>query len=89
MGIALGLFVLTFISTRISIIRVIKGLKPVLFLLIFTVFLQLIYTEGSLETIAYSFEMQIGLFNLLIMIGIFVFYLLTKKLRLCQKLHQE
>lgn len=79
MGIALGLFVLTFISTRISIIRVIKGLKPVLFLLIFTVFLQLIYTEGSLETIAYSFEMQIGLFNLLIMIGIFVFYLLTKK----------
>lgn len=79
MGIALGLFVLTFISTRISIIRVIKGLKPVLFLLVFTVFLQLIYTEGSLETIAYSFDMQIGLFNLLIMIGIFVFYLLTKK----------
>lgn len=79
MGIALGLFVLTFISTRISIIRVIKGLKPVLFLLVFTVFLQLIYTTGTTETLAYSFDMQIGLFNLLIMIGIFIFYLLTKK----------
>lgn len=79
MGITLGLFVLTFISTRISLIRVIKGLKPVLFLLVFTVFLQLIYTTGTEETLAYSFDMQIGLFNLLIMIGIFVFYLLTKK----------
>lgn len=79
MGIALGLFILIFLSTRISLIRVLKGLKPVLFLLVFTVFLQLIYTTGTEESLVYAFDMQIGLFNLLIMVSIFAFYALTKK----------
>ena len=77
MLIALGVFALIFISTRISVIRVIRGLKPILFLLVFTFVLQLVYnTSGEL---LYTFNMQIGLYQLLIMLGILVFYFFTKK----------
>ena len=77
MLIALGLFIIIFLSARISAVRVIKGLRPILFLLVFTFVLQLVYNkEGNL---LYSFPMQIGLFNLLIMLGILGVYLFTKK----------
>jgi len=79
MLIALGTFIVIFISTRISIIKWLKGLKPVLFLLIFTVLLQLIYTEGTKDTLLYSFPMQFGLYSLLISIGIITFYVFTKR----------
>lgn len=79
MAIALGSFILIFLSTRISLLRVIKGLKPVLFLLIFTVALQLIYTTGTEETLLYAFDMQIGLYSLLIMLGILFIYFITKR----------
>ena len=79
MAIALGSFILIFLSTRISLLRVIKGLKPVLFLLIFTVALQLIYTKGTEETLLYAFDMQIGLYSLLIMLGVLVIYFITKR----------
>ncbi|MBE6137660.1 MAG: energy-coupling factor transporter transmembrane protein EcfT [Erysipelotrichaceae bacterium] len=79
MAIALGVFILIFLSTRISFIKVLKGLKPVLFLLLFTVVLQLVYTTGDNYTLLYSFDMQIGLFNLLIIVGILAFYFLTKR----------
>lgn len=79
MAIALGSFILIFLSTRISLLRVIKGLKPVLFLLIFTVALQLIYTKGTKETLLYQFDMQIGLYSLLIMLGILIVYFITKR----------
>lgn len=76
-SIALGIFVLVFISTRVSIIKVIKGLKPIMFLLVFTFVLQLVYTNTG--ELLYVFKMQIGLFNLLILLGILMFYFLTKK----------
>lgn len=77
MLIALGIFAVIFLSTRVSIIRVVRGLKPILFLLGFTFLLQLIYNkEGEL---LYTFHMQIGLFNLLILLAIFIFYFITKK----------
>lgn len=77
MLIALGVFLVLFLSTRVSIIRVIRGLKPILFLLAFTFILQLIYNrEGAL---LYTFSMQIGLYQLLIILGILLFYLFTRK----------
>lgn len=77
MLISFGIFLLIFISTRVSLIRLIRGLKPILFLLTFTFVLQLIYNqEGEL---IYTFPMQIGLFQLLIMLGILIVYFLTKK----------
>lgn len=77
MLIAFGVFILIFLSTRISIIRLIRGLKPILFLLAFTFLLQLIYNRDG--KLLYTFPMQIGLFQLLIMLGILVVYFLTKK----------
>lgn len=79
MFIALVAFLVMFLSTRISLWKVIKGLRPVLFLLAFTIVLQLIYTTGNSESVLYNFNMQIGFFQLLILIGIFIFYLFTKK----------
>ena len=79
MLIALGTFVLIFLSTRISLLKVLKSLKGVLFLLLFTVLLQLIYTKGNTETLYYAFDMNIGLYQILIMVGLLVFYYLTKK----------
>lgn len=79
MLIALGAFLLIFISTRISLWRVVKGLRPVMFLLLFTIVLQLIYTKGTAETLLYGFNMQIGLYQLLIMLGILAVYFITKR----------
>ena len=77
MILALGIFLVIFLSTKVSLVRVLRGLKGVIFLLTFTFALQLIYNkEGN---ILYTFNMQIGLFNLLILLGILVFYFLTKK----------
>lgn len=77
MLIALGMFVVIFLSARISAIRVIKGLRPILFLLCFTFVLQLIYNkEGDL---LYTFPMEIGLFQCVIILGILIIYFITKK----------
>ncbi|MDE7162356.1 MAG: energy-coupling factor transporter transmembrane protein EcfT [Anaeroplasmataceae bacterium] len=77
MLIAFGVFILLFLSTRISIVRLLRGMKPILFLLVFTFVLQLVYNrEGKL---LYTFPMQIGLFQLLIMLGILIVYFLTKR----------
>ncbi len=75
--IALGIFILIFLSTRVSILRVIRGLKPLIFLLGFTFLLQLIYNRDGI--LLYTFDMQIGLFQTLIMLGIVIVYFLTKK----------
>ena len=77
MLIALGIFLLIFLSTRVSVVRIIRGLRGVIFLLAFTFALQLIYNKEGL--ILYSFNMQIGLYNLLIMLGILLIYFFTKK----------
>ena len=54
MFIALVAFLVMFLSTRISLWKVIKGLRPVLFLLAFTIVLQLIYTTGNSESVLYK-----------------------------------
>lgn len=77
MAISLGIFILIFLSTKISFIKVLKGLKPVMFLLLFTFVLQLIYTTG--DTALATFAFQFGLWQLSIMIGILFFYFFTKK----------
>lgn len=75
----LGLFILAFLTTGIPFIKVLNGLKPVLFLLLFTVILQLIYTTGEPQTLLYTVPMSIGLYPLLIMVGLLVIYFLLKK----------
>ncbi len=77
MLIAFGVFILLFLSTRISIVRLLRGMKPILFLLVFTFVLQLVYNRDG--KLLYTFPMQIGLFQLLIMLGILIVYFLTKR----------
>lgn len=77
MGIAFGIFVLMFLSARVSVLRIVRGLKPILFLLLLTFLFQLIYNKGGV--LLYTFPMQIGLYSFLIMLGILVVYFFTKK----------
>ncbi len=77
MLIAFGFFILIFLSTRVSVFKLINGLKPILFLLLFTFILQLVYNNDG--KLLYSFSMQIGLFQILIMLSILIFYFFTKK----------
>lgn len=77
MLIAFGVFAVIFVSTRVSVIRILKGLKPILFLLLFTFVLQLMYNRTG--TLLYSFHLQIGLYNFIIMLGVLFFYFFTKK----------
>lgn len=79
MLLALGLYIIVFLTTRIPLMRVLKGIKPVLFLLLFTVVLQLIYTVPEEGNPLYTFPMQIGLFQILIIVGLLVLYIFTSK----------
>ena len=77
MILALGIFLVIFLSTRVSLVRVLRGLKGVIFLLAFTFALQLIYNkEGN---ILYTFEMQISIYHTIMILGILVVYFLTKR----------
>ena len=76
---ALALYILAFLTTGIPILKVLNGLKPILFLLVFTVVLQLIYTTGEQVTLLYAIPMSIGLYQTLIMVGLIALYLLNKK----------
>ena len=79
MCVALGVVVLILLSTAIPFLKVLKGLKGVIFLLIFTAIIQLAYTTSTEALPLYSFPMSIGLFQILIIIGLFLVYLFTKK----------
>ena len=79
MLIALGTFALIFISTRIPVLKVLAGIKGVLFLLLFTLVLQLAYTKGTSQSLLYTFHMSIGLWQLLICLGLLMIYFFTKK----------
>lgn len=75
--VGLGLFILMYITTGLSLIKLVKGLSGLLFLLIFTFILQVVYnTEGSLLiNVTFNF----GLYSLLTILGLLLLYFLTKK----------
>lgn len=80
MLIALGVYVLLFLTTRIPPLKVLRGLKAIIFLLLFTILLQLIYTTGDKTNLLYSFDMSLGLFQILIIISLFIIYYFLKKI---------
>ncbi len=77
MLIALGFYIVLFFTTGLPFKRILKGLKPIIFLLIFTFVLQVIYTKDG--TLLKTIDFQFGLYQLLMIIGLFVFYFLTKR----------
>ncbi len=73
----LGLYIIMFFTTGLPFKRIIKGIKPIVFLLLFTFILQIIYTkDGKLLA---SVDFQIGLYQFLMIIGLFLVYFFTRK----------
>lgn len=74
---ALGVFFLIFITTRIPLLKMLKGLKPIIYLVLFSFVLQIIYTKTG--DLLYTFNFSFNFYTLLMMLGICMFYFLTKK----------
>lgn len=77
MLIALGLCLLMLISARLPLMRIFNGLKPIMFLSIFSFVLQIIYTKEG--TLVQSLPMQISLIHILVIIVLFGIYFKTMK----------
>ena len=77
-SIAFGVVLLIYITSRIPIIKVLKGLKGIIFLLLFTFVVQILYTKNDGMPL-YSFNMEIGLWQTIIIVGLLVLYFLTKR----------
>lgn len=74
---ALGGFILLVLSTRVPFLKMVKGLKPILYLMVFTFILQTIYNQSG--EVLHTFTFNLGLYQLLMILGVLVFYFLTKK----------
>lgn len=73
----LALYIILLLTTRLPIIKFIKGIRPVLFLLCFTFVLQVIYTKSG--DLLYTFKFHLGLYHILIIVGLLIIYFLTAK----------
>lgn len=74
---AIGLFIILFLSTRVPFIKMLKGIKPILYLMTFTFILQTVYNQSG--DLLYTFHFHFGLYQLLMIIGILFIWLFTKK----------
>ena len=77
-AILLALALVLIITSRIPILKVLKGLRAIMFLVAFTAILQL----GNIRTGTIMFDpisMNMTLYNLLIVIGLFTVYIFTRK----------
>lgn len=71
------LMIIIIISSGIPFLKMLKGLKSILFLMLFTSILQLCYVQtGQLWL---TMEMNMSLYNLIISIGLILIYLFTSK----------
>ena len=76
-----GLFLLI-LTTRIPVIKMLKGLKGLLFLLSFTFVIQIAY--GRTGDLLVSLPMQFGLYNMLISVGLLLLFFLTVRFFHCK-----
>lgn len=79
MCIALGIFLVAFITTRIPVLKMIAGLRPVVYLMIFTFIIQICYTKGSADTLLTTLKFSFSFYTMLMILGIIIFYFFTKK----------
>jgi energy-coupling factor transport system permease protein len=74
----LFLLLIVLISGKIPLLRLLKGLKPIIFLLSLTFFFQLLFVkEGDIVT---SFELIVSTINLIILIELLLIYILSRYL---------
>jgi len=81
----LAVFLFVLLISRIPLIKMIKGLKPVLFVMMFTFILQLTSatpTEANPMTLRYTFNFYFGLYQLITIIVLIILgFLLSKHVR--------
>ena len=73
----LGLFLIILLTSKISLIAVLKGLQPIIFIGVFTFVLQLIYNQSGtvIQDVVFNFSWA----SILIAIGVIILWYLTKK----------
>jgi energy-coupling factor transport system permease protein len=77
---ALAAMVVITLTTRVPFIKMIKGMKPVLFLMIFTFVLQNVYAvETETSKVLQIWHFTFGLYPLLIILALLALYLFTAK----------
>ncbi len=77
---AFAVMVIITLSTRVPFMKMVKGMKPVLFLMLFTFFLQIVYYDPSRGgELLGSANFTFGLYPLLIIILLALIYLFTSK----------
>ncbi len=83
MFIALGLILLLLLLGRINIIRVIRGLKPLMFLLLFTFTFQILFNETGPVLIVFeqeaSWTLHYSWLNILAVVGVVFFWFFTRR----------
>lgn len=76
-GIMLACMVLLILTARIPLLKMLKALRGIMFLMMFTSILQLCYVQTG--RLLYTTSMQFTLYNLLISIGLLFMYFMTSK----------
>lgn len=77
MAIMFALMILIFLSTRVPFMKMIRGMRPLLFLLTFTFFLQIFSIKSG--ALLFEHEMYLGYDSIAAMILVFIFYTWFKK----------
>ena len=75
----LGLFLLILLISKINIVAVLKGLRPIVFIGIFTFILQLVYVDKSSSTLLFNLNFGFSWLSILLSVLIFTVWLFTKK----------
>ncbi len=80
MSIMFALVFLLFLVTRVPIMKMLRGLKPLMFLLTFTFFIQILATKQTPDaTLLYEHQMDLGLFSTIAIVLIAFLYFWLKK----------
>ncbi len=74
----LGFLALTFviiIASRIPLMKMIRGMKPILFLMIFTFIIQILFNKSDRTVLLYTIDFRFGLYPLLGIIGFVIVWI--------------
>ncbi len=73
----LAVLLIIVVAAKLPLLHILKGLRPIIFISLFSFILQLIYTqEGSL---LYTFTLNVTYYHIAIAIGLFILYLFTNR----------
>ncbi len=78
-SVALAIFVFIVVIARIPLLKMISGLKAVVYLMLFTFVLQLCYTKGTPDTLIKTLDFHFSLITMSLSILLVIIYFFTKK----------